>query len=222
MSLFTNFTTAQNQNLGEIITTGSVTVNGQNTGASSTIASNSMIRTGSGSTAVVNFGNNSKVELFANSEMNLRFTNNSIVGILTAGKVRVMNAAGVGATIVTKTATTVADTGRANSFIVSLGCSEDEDCQDTTVQTISGLVVMIVNSDQTRRQVPAGTQVVSGDTCNKVCRVPLLPIAVNDRFNPAILALIFGGLGAIAVTAILIGGDDPPLPPEPPVISPIA
>jgi hypothetical protein len=225
MCLYTNFTFGQDTNLGELTTTGQVTVNGQAAGASSTITSNSTIRTGANSTAIVNFGNNSKIELFANSQINLKFTSNSIAGVLTSGKVRVLTAAGIGATIVTKSATTVADTGRANSFIVSLGCAEDTDCQDTTVQTISGLVVMISNADQTRKQVPAGTQAVSGDTCNQVCRVPgVLPIALNDRINPALLALLLGGIGAIAVGAILIGGDDPPPPPplEPPVISPIA
>ena len=214
---------AQGQTMGEITVTGNVSVNGQPAVSGSTVITNSRITTGASSTATVSFGGNGKLEFFENTDATIKFTNDSIVVLLEDGKIGVMNAAGIGATVVTRTATVVADAGRANSFLVWLGCSDDKDCKETFAQTISGLITMTTGSDQELKQIPAGTQMASGDTCNTECVRPgtVLPVAVAPGIGPALLALLLGGIGAAVVTTILVNQDPPPDPDgEVPVISP--
>src|SRR5687768_4280975 len=94
---------------GEITVIGNVTVNGQPAVSNGTIISGSTIVTGADSNAVISLGKAGRVEVLANSNLVLNFSDNSIVGILSAGKARVSNAAGVAATITTRDTTVMAD-----------------------------------------------------------------------------------------------------------------
>ena len=91
---------------GEITVSGQVTVNGQTAVSNSTIVSGSTIVTGAGSSAIVSLGKTGRVEILADSNLVLNFTETGIVGILSSGKARVANAAGVATTFTTKDATT--------------------------------------------------------------------------------------------------------------------
>ncbi|MFV0387855.1 MAG: hypothetical protein ACK5NT_03785 [Pyrinomonadaceae bacterium] len=197
----------QTQTSAELAVTGAVTVNGERAVNASSIVSNSQITTGSNSNAVISLGPKGKLEVTPNSDVTLRFTDTNFVMILRDGKVRVMNNAGTGATVTTKSATVVADTGQSNSFVVSLGCEEDEKCRETFVEVFSGLVTMNVENREPQ-QLPAGTSAASGNNCSAVCKraSPVLPIALSPGINPGLIALVLGGIGAAVVTAVVVGG----------------
>ncbi len=195
---------------GEITVTGQVTVDGQPAVSNSTVVSGSTITTGTSSSAVISLGNSGKVELFADSSMTLKFTDNSIVAMLSAGKIRVMNSAGIGATVTTRKATVVADTGQANSFSVDVGCSDDIKCTQTFVETASGLVTL--RTANSVKQVAAGTDASSGtfnQTGCKPCMRPgsAPPIPVAGIGTGAIAALLIGA-GAAAGLAIFLGREN--------------
>ena len=84
---------------GEISVTGNVTVNGQSIVSNSTIMSGSTIVTGADSSAIISLGKTGRVEVLADSNLTLNFSDNSIVGVLSSGKARVSNAAGVAAIV---------------------------------------------------------------------------------------------------------------------------
>ena len=152
---------------GEITVTGQVTVNGLPAVSNSTLLSGAVIATGTGASAVVSLGKLGRVEIFSDSNMTLRFADNSIVGILTTGKARVSNSAGVDTTITTKDTTAIADSSQADNFVV-----EDE-CSHTHVDTSSGIVTMRIGS--TDKQVVAGTTAVAGNLVQQGCAPCLRP-----------------------------------------------
>jgi len=184
---------------GDITVSGQVSVNGQAVVSNSTIVSGSSIITGDNSTAVISLGKTGRVELLANSNITLKFNDTGITGILSAGKVRVSNAAGVATTITTKDSAIIADAGQANSFGVEVECSH------THVDTISGLVTMRTGNND--KQVAAGTDAVAGNLSQTGCQpcirpgpdVPVASIGALPLF--AILLAAAGGIG----TAILLG-----------------
>jgi hypothetical protein len=173
---------------GDITVTGQVTVNGQTAISNSTILTGSTIVTGADSSAVISLGKTGRLEVGADSNLTLNFSDNSIVGILSAGKVRVSNAAGVATTITTKDQTTIADSGQANSFAVEVECSH------THVDTTAGLVVMREGSSD--KQVAAGTDATAGNLAQTGCKPCLRPgSAAPVRFGGP-LWLIFAAAGA--------------------------
>lgn len=180
--------------MGEITVTGQVTVNGQPAVSNSTITSGSTIVTGANASAIVNLGKNGRVELLSDTSFDLKFSSNSIIGMLSAGKVRVTNSAGVATSVNTRNASVVADAGQANTFGVDVGCSDEARCTQTYVETISGLVNL--RSGTTDKQVVAGTDATFGNPSQTGCK-PCLRPGVN---TPAPVA----GIGAGALAAILI------------------
>ena len=184
---------------GDITVSGQVTVNGQSIVSNSTVVSGSSIVTGDNSTAVISLGKTGRVEVLANSNITLKFNDTGITGILSAGKARVSNAAGVATTITTKDATVLADSGQANSFAVEVECSH------THVDTISGLVTM--RSGTNDKQVAAGTDAVAGNLSQTGCQPclrpgPDVPVAsIGTLPLVAILLAAAGGIGA----AIILG-----------------
>src|SRR5688572_15065961 len=84
---------------GEITVVGQVTVNGQPAVSNSTIVSGSTIVTGSNSSAIISLGKTGRIEVLADSNFVLNFSESNIVGILSSGKARVANAAGVATTV---------------------------------------------------------------------------------------------------------------------------
>lgn len=184
---------------GDITVSGQVTVNGQSVVSNSTVVSGSSIVTGDNSTAVISLGKTGRVEVLANSNITLKFNDTGITGILSAGKARVSNAAGVATTITTKDATVLADSGQANSFAVEVECSH------THVDTISGLVTM--RSGTNDKQVAAGTDAVAGNLSQTGCQPclrpgPDVPVAsIGTLPLVAILLAAAGGIGA----AIILG-----------------
>jgi hypothetical protein len=184
---------------GEITVSGQVTVNGQSVVSNSTVVSGSSIVTSDNSTAVISLGKTGRVELLANSNITLKFSDSGITGILSEGKVRVSNAAGVATTITTKDAAVIADAGQGNSFAVEVECSH------THVDTISGLVTM--RSGTNDKQVAAGTDAVAGNLSQTGCKpclrpgpgVPVASIGALPLF--AILLAAAAGVG----TAIIVG-----------------
>ncbi len=185
---------------GEITVSGQVTVNGQAVVSNSTVVSGSSIVTGDNSSAVISLGKTGRVELLANSNITLKFTDSGITGILSAGKVRVSNAAGVATTITTKDAAVMADAGQGNSFAV------DVECSHTHVDTISGLVTM--RSGNNDKQVAAGTDAIAGNLSQTGCKPCLRPGPGVPVASIGVLPLVFlllaaaGGIG----TAIIVGG----------------
>lgn len=173
---------------GEISVTGQVTVNGQTAVSNSTVVSGSTIVTGANSSAVVSLGKVGRIEIAADSNLTLKFSDNSIVGILSSGKARVSNAAGVATTVTTKDAAVIADAGQANSFAVEVECSH------THVDTTAGLVTM--RSGTNDKQVAAGTDATAGNLSQTGCQPCLRPNSA-----PPVPTL---GLGALPIVAILL------------------
>lgn len=188
---------------GEITVTGQVTVNGQTAVSNSTILSGSTIETGTGSSAVVSLGKLGRVELSEGSNLTLRFSEGSIIGVLSAGKVRVSNTAGVAATVTTKHATAIADAGQANNFAVEVECSH------THVDTMTGLVTM--RTGTTDKQVAAGTTAEAGNLsqtgCKPCYRPNSAPEVATAGLGPAAIAAILIAAGVGVGVAIFMGGD---------------
>lgn len=192
--------------MGEITINGQVTVNGQTAVSSSTVTSGSTIVTGANSTAAITLGKNNRVEVLSDSTLTLKFTNNSIVGMLTAGKVRITNAAGVAATVTTRNATVIADAGQSNGFGVDVGCSDEARCTQTFVETSTGLVTL--RSGSTDKQVAAGTDATFGNPSQTGCKPCLRPnsvppVAVAGLGGGAIAALLLAAAGAVGAAIFL-------------------
>ena len=184
---------------GEITVTGQVSVNGQTAISNSTIISGSTIVTGPDSSAVISLGKTGRIEVLADSNIVLNFSDASIVGILSSGKARIANAAGVATTITTKDATVIADTSQADNFTVEVECSH------THVDTASGVVTMREGSSD--KQVAAGTSATAGNLSQTGCKPCLRP----DSAPPVRVAgwpwLILVAAG-VAGAAILLGGNN--------------
>lgn len=184
---------------GEITVTGNVTVNGQPAVSNGTIISGSTIVTGADSNAVISLGKAGRVEVLANSNLVLNFSDNSIVGILSAGKARVSNAAGVAATITTRDTTVMADTGQSDNFLVEVECSH------THVDATAGLVTM--REGTTDKQIAAGTSATAGNLSQTGCAPCLRPNSappVPVGGWPWLLLIAAGVVGA----GLFLGGDD--------------
>lgn len=182
---------------GEITVTGQVTVNGQAAVTNSTILSGSTIVTGPDSSAVISLGKTGRIEVLADSNLVLNFSESNIVGILSAGKTRVANAAGVATTITTKDATVIADAGQADNFLVEVECSH------THVDTTSGLVTLREGASD--KQVAAGTSATAGNLAQTGCKPCLRPDSappVRVAGWPWLILIAAGVAGA----AILLGG----------------
>lgn len=185
--------------MGEItVTGGQVTVNGQNVASGSTISSDNTIVTGTNATATINLGKNGRVEILSDSTLNLKFSNNSIVGMLTAGKIRVTNSAGVATSVTTRNATVIADAGQANSFGVDVGCADEARCTQTFVETSTGMVTL--RNGSTDKQVAAGTDATFGNPSQTGCKPCLRPGSV-----PPVATAGFG-TGAVAALLLAAGG----------------
>ncbi|MEP7038881.1 MAG: hypothetical protein ABI891_11115 [Acidobacteriota bacterium] len=198
---------------GEITVTGQVTVNGQPAVSGSTIAPGSSIVTGANSSATVNLGKNGRVELLSDTNFNLKFTSNSIIGMLSSGKVRITNAAGVATSVNTRNATIVADAGQSNSFGVDVGCSDEVRCTQTYVETTSGLVNL--RSGTTDKQVVAGTDATFGNPSQTGCKPCLrpgvdVPLPIAGIGSGALAAILIAAIGAVAVGIYFgtTGGDN--------------
>ncbi|MEO7675116.1 MAG: hypothetical protein ABIU09_13670 [Pyrinomonadaceae bacterium] len=182
---------------GEITVTGQVTVNGQAAVSNATIISGSTIVTGADSSAVISLGKAGRVEVLADSNLVLNFSDSSIVGILSSGKARVANAAGVATTITTRDTTVMADAGQADNFLVEVECSH------THVDTTAGLVTMREGS--TDKQIAAGTSATAGNLAQTGCKPCLRPNSappVPFAGWPWLILLAAGAAGA----AIFFGG----------------
>lgn len=182
---------------GEITVSGQVMVNGQPAVSNSTILSGAVITTADNSNAVVSLGKTGRLEILANSNMTLRFSENSIVAILSDGKARISNAAGVATTVTTKHATVIADAGQADNFLVEVECSH------THVDTTAGIVTLREGTGD--KQVVAGTTATAGNLAQTGCKPCLRP---NSAPGPAIagwpwLVLLAAG---VAGAGILLGG----------------
>lgn len=186
----------------EITVTGDVTVNGQRVVSGSTISSGSIITTGESSTAVVNLGKTGRVEISGKSNLTLSFSESGITGILSEGKVRVANGAGVAASISTRHAAAIADAGQANNFEVEVECSH------THVDTFAGLVTL--RSGNTDRQVAAGTDAIEGNLSQQGCQPCLRPgpgVPVASIGALPLVAILLAAAGGIGV-AVILGSQD--------------
>jgi len=181
---------------GEIAVTGQVTVNGQPAVSNATVISGSTIATGADSSATISLGKAGRIEVLADSNLTLQFSASSIVGILSAGKVRVSNAAGVATTITTKDAVALADSSQANSFVVEVECSH------THLDALSGVVTFREGTND--KQVVAGTNATAGNLAQTGCQPCLRPNSAPPvRFGgPWWLVLLAAG---VAGAGILLG-----------------
>jgi hypothetical protein len=189
----------------EISVTGQVTVNGNPTTVNTTIGSDSTVTTGANSSAVVSLGKLGRVELQSDSSMQLKFSDSSIVVVLSSGKVRTSNASGVMATVTTKDAAIVGDSGQANTFDVEVECSH------THADTIAGAVTM--RSGTTDKQIAAGSSSIAGNMEQSGCQPCKRPGGTPGAFPVAgigagaLAAIIIGAIGAAGV-AIWLGGSN--------------
>lgn len=176
---------------GEIKVTGQVMVNGSAAVSNSTVMSGAVITTGDNSTAEVSLGKTGRVEILANSNVTLQFSETSIVAILTDGKARVANAAGVAATVTTKNATFIADASQADNFTVEAECSHSH------VDAAAGIVTMREGSNN--KQVVAGTTATAGNLVQTGCKPCLRPDSAPGPSVgnwPWLLLLAAGAAGA--------------------------
>jgi hypothetical protein len=188
---------------GDITVTGQVTVNGQSVVSNSTIVSGSSIVSGDNSTAVISLGKTGRIEILANSNITLKFNETGITGLLSQGKARVSNAAGVATTITTKDATILADAGQANSFGVEVECSH------THVDTISGLVTMRTGTND--KQIASGTDAVAGNLSQQGCQPCVRPgpdVPVASIGALPLLAILLAAAGGVGAAIILGGGNE--------------
>lgn len=187
---------------GEISVTGQVTVNGQAAVSSSTITSGATVNTAKGSSAVVSLGKLGRVEVSEDSGVTLKFSEGSLIAMLSIGKIRVMNSAGVATTVTTKNATVIGDSGQSNSFAVEAECSH------THVDTASGIVTM--REGTTDKQVAAGTTATAGDLSQAGCAPCMRPGSGTPTpiagIGTGALALILLAAAGAAGAAILLGG----------------
>ncbi len=195
---------------GDITVNGQVTVNGQTAVSNSTVMSGSTIVTGTNSSAIISLGKNGRVEIMSDSSVNLKFTENSIVGMLSSGKVRVTDVAGIASTVTTRNATAIADTGQANTFSVDVGCGDDVKCTQTFVETTSGLVTL--RSGNTDKQVAAGADASVGNASQTGCQPCMRPgsappTAVAGFGAGALTALLLAAGGAVAAAVYLTTKD---------------
>ncbi len=202
---------APNDVMGEITVTGQVTVNGQSVVSNSTLTSGSSIVTGANSSATINLGKNGRVEVLSDSSVTLKFTDNSIVGMLTAGKVRVSNAVGIGTSVITRNATVIADAGQANTFGVDVGCADEDRCTQTYVETTSGLVTL--RNGTSDKQVAAGTDATYGNPSQTGCKPCLrpgtaAPVVTAGLGAGLIAAILLAAGGAVAAAVILNNNDN--------------
>ncbi len=196
--------------MGEITVSGQVSVNGQSVVSNSTVTSGSTVTAGSNSTATINLGKNGRVEVLSDSSVTLKFTDNSIVAMLTSGKVRVSNAAGVATTVTTRNSTVIADSGQSNTFGVDVGCADEDRCTQTYVETTTGLVTL--RNGSTDKQVAAGTDATYGNPSQTGCKPCLrpgtsAPVVTAGLGAGAIAALLLAAGGAV-VAAVLLGNDN--------------
>ena len=196
--------------MGEVTVSGQVSVNGQSVVSNSTVTSGSTVTAGSNSSATINLGKNGRVEVLSDSSVTLKFTEDSIVAMLTTGKVRVSNAAGISTTVTTRNSTVIADTGQANTFGVDVGCADEDRCTQTYVETTSGLVTL--RSGSTDKQVAAGTDATYGNPSQTGCKPCLrpgtaAPVVTAGLGAGAIAALLLAAGGAVAA-AVLLGSDN--------------
>lgn len=185
---------------GEITVTGQVTVNGQVVVSNSTIVSGSTVVTGANSSAIVNLGKVGRVEILPDSNITLNFSDNGIVAILTSGKTKVANAAGVAATVTTKDATVIADSSQADNFLVEVECSH------THVDSIAGMVTMREGTSD--KQIAAGTSASAGNLAQTGCKPCLRPNSappVPIGGWPWLLLIAAGVAGAV----VFLGNNDP-------------
>jgi hypothetical protein len=196
--------------MGEITVNGQVSVNGQSVVSNTTLTTGSTVTTGANSSATINLGKNGRVEILSDSTLTLRFTDNSIVGMLTAGKVRVSNAPGIAATVTTRNSTVIGDAGQANTFGVDVGCADEDRCTQTYVETTTGLVTL--RSGNADKQVAAGTDATYGNPSQTGCKPCIRPgtaaPVVTAGFGAgAIAAILLAAAGAVGA-AVLLGGDN--------------
>jgi hypothetical protein len=194
---------APKEQVGEITVTGQVTVNGQTAVSNSSIVSGSTIVTGADSSAIISLGKTGRIEVSADSSLTLNFTDTGIVGMVSLGKVRVSNAAGVATTFTSKDATVIADSGQADSFAVEVECSH------THVDTTSGVVTMREGTND--KQVVAGSTAVAGNLSQTGCKPCLRPnsappVAVGGWW----MWLVAAGVAGVAILIGTRGDDDNP------------
>ena len=184
---------------GEITVTGQVTVNGQSAVSNATIISGSTVVTGANSSAVISLGKIGRVEVLADSNITLNFSDDSIVAVLSAGKAKVANAAGVATTVTTKDTTVMADAGQADNFLVEVECSH------THVDAVAGMVTMREGTSD--KQIAAGTSASAGNLAQTGCKPCLRPNSappVPIGGWPWLILIAAGVAGA----AIFFGGND--------------
>jgi hypothetical protein len=177
----------------EISVTGQVTVNGQAAVSNSTIMSGSTIVTGADSTATISIGKTGRVELSGDSNLTLQFSDNSITGVISSGKVRVTNGAGVAATVTSKDTVAIADASQSDTFVVEVECSH------THVDTVAGIVTMREGTND--KQIVAGTSGTAGNLSQTGCQPCLRPNSAPPvRFGgPWWLVLVAAGVAGVAV-----------------------
>ncbi|MBK7705161.1 MAG: FecR domain-containing protein [Acidobacteria bacterium] len=188
---------------GEITVSGDVSVNGQKVVSGSTVVSGSIITTGDGGSATVSLGKTGRIELSSKSSLTLRFSESGITGILNEGKVRVANSAGIAASITTRNAAVIADSGQANNFEVEVECSH------THVDTFSGLVTLRGGSND--RQVAAGTDAVEGNLSQQGCQPCVRPgpgVPTASIGALPLIAILLAAAGGVGTAIILGGGSD--------------
>lgn len=197
---------------GELVTTGQVTVNGQNALSGATIFTDSTIETARGSSAVVSLGKLGRVELLPDSNLRLSFNESGVTGMLNSGRVRVSSPSGVSIVISTKDGSAASDTSQDDVFIV------DVECGNTVVDVQTGRAEL--RSAGGNRMINAGGQgsigqPLAGTRCAVTQVVRADDVAAGD-FSGAKVAAVLVGVGAVIAAIVLVasqsGGEEVEIP----------
>ncbi len=195
---------------GELVVTGSVSLNGTSAISGATVFSESKIKTSRNSTATINLGKLGRVQLGPESEMTLRFSEGQLGGNLASGRAIVNAPVGVAVAVATTEGVATADGQKASALTV------DVTCGNTRVAAARSDAKVTAGSKV--EYVAAGSEVSVGSQNAPRC-ARLSTAGKSEGLSAgAIAALIIAGVGG-AVAGIVAASQSDNVTPSSIVVS---
>jgi ferric-dicitrate binding protein FerR (iron transport regulator) len=178
----------------EVITAGTVTIDGTRAVSGQTFFSGSTIATVGDTLSTLNLGNLARLELSPATALKLDFSDSAVSGALESGLLRLSVPRGLNVSVRTAGALVVADTSESAVFSVRV------EADVTTVSVQTGQVTLRA-ADGAARQVAAGQVLSTADGAEP------LPVQRNNLSGRR-AGLLLGVAAAVAVVLIVISGRD--------------